>query len=82
MKLKKASESDGVAEMSPVSTSSTGGAVIADRFKLDVDPNAGKGPAGVGKTGSLIALICSLLSIGLLGVVAWLMYQNWELIKG
>ena len=57
-----------------------GGPMIADRFKLDMDPNAGA-PEGVSKTGSLIALLCSLAAIVMLGIVAALMYFNWEAIK-
>lgn len=54
--------------------------MIADRFKLDIDPNAG-GPAGVGKTSALIALLGSLAAIALLATTAALMYLNWDLIK-
>ncbi len=75
MKLKK-SEPAAPAPATPA----PGGAVIADRFKLDVD-SASSGPAGVGKTAAMCALIGSLASIAVLGVVAWLLYQNWELIK-
>ena len=77
MKLKK---SDDGAETT-VPAAPTGGAVIADRFKLDVDDGASKGPAGVGKMGAMCALIGSLASIAALGLIAWLLYQNWELIK-
>ena len=77
MKLKK---SDSGAEAS-ASPAPAGGAVIADRFKLDIDNGAGKGPAGVGKTAAMCALIGTLTCIALVGVVAWLLYQNWELIK-
>ena len=76
MKLKKSD--DGVDTSAPAAP--TGGAVIADRFKLDVDDGA-KGPAGVGKVGAMCALIGSLASIAALGLIAWLLYQNWELIK-
>ena len=78
MKLKKA---DDGAELSAPVAPVTGGAVIADRFKLDVDDGASKGPAGVGKVGAMCALIGSLASIAALGLIAWLLYQNWELIK-
>ena len=54
--------------------------MIADRFKLDMDPNAGK-PDGVGKTAALIALLSSLATIAMLGIVAGLMYMNWDMIK-
>lgn len=57
-----------------------GGAVIADRFKLDVPADSGA-PAGVGRTASLIALVCSLASLAMVGAVAALIYMNWELIK-
>ena len=77
MKLKKSDEG---AE-TPAPAAPTGGAVIADRFKLDVDDGASKGPAGVSKVGAMCALIASLVSIAALGFVAWLLYQNWELIK-
>ena len=77
MKLKK---SDDVGAEAPT-LPTTGGAVIADRFKLDVDAGASKGPAGVGKVGAMCALLGSLASIAALGLIAWLLYQNWELIK-
>ena len=77
MKLRKTGSDD----QTTVATSApTGGAVIADRFKLDIDPNAGK-PDGVGKTSALIALLGSLAAIAMLGVVAGLMYLNWDMIK-
>ena len=78
MKLKKSD--DGV-DTAASAMPSSGGAVIADRFKLDVDDGASKGPAGVGKVGAMCALIGSLASIAALGLIAWLLYQNWELIK-
>ena len=78
MKLKKSD--DGVDTSAPTMPTA-GGAVIADRFKLDVDDGASKGPAGVGKVGAMCALIGSLASIAALGLIAWLLYQNWELIK-
>ena len=76
MKLKKSDEG---AE-TPAPAAPTGGAVIADRFKLDVDDGA-KGPPGVGKVGATCALIGSLAAIAALGIVAWLIFQNWELVK-
>lgn len=77
MKLKKSDEG---AE-TPAPAAPTGGAVIADRFKLDVDDGASNGPAGVGKVGATCALIGSLAAIAALGIVAWLIFQNWELVK-
>ena len=75
MKLRKTGSDEQTTTAAP-----TGGAVIADRFKLDMDPNAGK-PDGVGKTSALIALLGSLAAIAMLGVVAGLMYMNWEMVK-
>ena len=75
MKLRKTGSDEQTAAVAP-----TGGAVIADRFKLDMDPNAGK-PDGVGKTSALIALLGSLATIAMLGIVAGLMYLNWDMIK-
>ena len=75
MKLRKTGSDEQTVTAVP-----TGGAVIADRFKLDMDPNAGK-PDGVGKTSALIALLGSLAAIAMLGVVAGLMYLNWDMIK-
>ena len=77
MKLKKSDEG---AE-TPAPAAPTGGAVIADRFKLDVDDGASNGPAGVSKVGATCALIGSLAAIAALGIVAWLIFQNWELVK-
>ncbi len=56
----------------------TGGVAIPDRFKLDVDDGAGKSSGGVG---AIIAVVCSLLGIALLGTTAWLIYQNLALIE-
>ena len=76
MKLKKADE--GAETLAPVAP--TGGAVIADRFKLDVDEGA-KGPSGMSTVGAACTLVASLVAIAALGIVAWLLYQNWELVK-
>ena len=57
------------------------GSMIADRFKLEVDDGAPKGPTGVGKVGAACALVGSIVAIAALGIVAWLIFQNWELVK-
>ncbi len=60
----------------------SGGAVIADRFKLDGDPRAAKsGEEEVGKKSTMIALVCSLAALAMLGALAAMMYVNWEAIK-
>ncbi len=73
MKIKKSSPAEGGAP-------AAGGAVIADRFKLDVEPEV-KTTAGVNKTATSIAMFAALVSLGLMGTVAALMYFNWEFIK-
>ena len=75
MKLKK--PESGAAEASTQPTT-TGGATIAARFQLDGDPRAGKkGPAGVGKTSTIIALLAALAALGIAGFATWLMYSDW-----
>ena len=75
MKLKK---TETVSTEAP--TQFTGGATIAARFQLDGDPRAGKkGPAGVGKTSTIIALIAALAALGIAGFATWLMYSDWSL---
>lgn len=74
MKLKKPEKTD--AEPAQPAAS---GATIAARFQLDGDLLAGKkGPAGVGKTSTIIALIAALAALGLIGFAAWLMYSDWS----
>ncbi len=59
----------------------SGGAVIAERFKLDGDPRAARSGEEVSKKSTMIALVCSLVAIALLGALAAMMYLNWEAIK-
>ena len=74
MKLKKPESGAAEAPTQPT----TGGATIAARFQLDGDPRAGKkGPAGVGKTSTIIALLAALIALGLAGFATWLMYSDW-----
>lgn len=55
---------------------STGGATIADRFKLDVAP--AKPVRTVNKTASLIALIAAVVALGVSGMLTFTLYQHWE----
>ena len=74
MKLKKPESGASEAPTQPT----TGGAAIAARFQLDGDPLAAKkGPAGVGKTSTIIALLAALIALGLAGFATWLMYSDW-----
>jgi len=75
MKLKKP---ESASTDAPAQASTTGGATIAARFQLDGDPReAKKGPAGVGKTSTIIALVAALVALGLVGFSTWLMYSDW-----
>ena len=74
MNLNKPEAASAAEEMTPV----TGGATIAARFQLDVDPRAAKKtPAGVGKTSTLVALLAALAALALMGFAAWMMYSDW-----
>jgi len=73
MKLKKTAEPETLAPI-------PGASMIPDRFKLE-DDASGKGAAGVGRTGAMIALVCAIASLALMGLVSWMMYQNWELLQ-
>ena len=75
MKLKKPESGAAEAQTQPTTT---GGATIAARFQLDGDPLAAKkGPAGVGKTSTIIALLAALAALGIAGFATWLMYTDW-----
>ena len=71
MTIKKPTPSAAEPTMTPV----TGGATIADRFKLDMpDPNAKKA-SGVGAT---IAVVAGLLALAVAGVLTFIIYQHWQ----
>lgn len=57
----------------------TGGATIADRFKLDAVAfgPAYKGPT-TGKTATTCALIAGIISFGLIGVLTFVLYTHWD----
>ena len=57
----------------------TGGATIADRFKLDVTEPKAKAPAGKGAT---FALIAALIALAVAGVLVFTLYQHFEFLKG
>ncbi len=73
MKIKK-SASKGPAD------APTGGAAIADRFKLD--PVALSGPSAkngtIGKNAALCALIAGGLCLALAGILTFMLYKHWE----
>jgi len=56
-----------------------GGATIADRLKLDVpDPNAQKGKG----SGTAITLALGLVSLAVVGVLTFMLWQHWGFLKG
>ena len=66
-------------ELEPVSAGD-GGAVIADRFKLDLpDPSAGKAKGG---KLAAVTLVAALAALAVAGVLTFVMYQHWEFLKG
>ena len=64
----------------PAPAAPTGGATIADRFKLDVpDPNAGKAK---GSKMAAVTLVVALVALALAGILTFVLYQHWEFRKG
>lgn len=57
-----------------------GSAVLADRFKLDIqDPNAGRGSSGAAAT---ITAVFALVALAVAGILTFVIYQHWEALKG
>ena len=79
MKLKKA-EPAAVETEAPTAAPIGGGAVIADRFKLDAVEDAGTS-GGAGKIMTIIGVVVALLALAASGTVVALMHQNWQLIE-
>ena len=72
MTIKKPTPS---APAEPTMAPATGGATIADRFKLDMpDPNARKA-SGAGTT---MAVVAGLLALAVAGVLTFIIYQHWQ----
>lgn len=59
----------------------SGGAAIAERFRIDGDPNASAAPAAPSKAAATTVFIFALITIGLMVVVTGMMYVNWSLIS-
>lgn len=73
MTIKKTSKA---AEPVELAAPATGGATIADRFKLDMtDPNAKKAPAG---KGTVCAVIAGVLALAVAGFLTFVIYQHWQ----
>ena len=59
----------------------SGGAAIADRFKLDGDPRASNAPAAPSKAAATTVFIFGLIAIGIMAAITTMMYVNWSLIS-
>lgn len=81
LKTVKAAKPDtGAAADAAAPAAPTGGATIADRFKLDV-PDQKKGPT-VSKKAAAVALTGGLLALAAAGALAFMLYRHWEFLKG
>ena len=67
--------------MKAAAPASTGGATIADRFKLDVPAKPVKS-GGASAAGSSIAFFVALAGLALAGILTFVIYQHWEFLKG
>ena len=54
----------------------TGGATIADRFKLDMTEPAKKPAAG--GPASTIAAVAGLLALAVAGILTYILWQHWD----
>lgn len=55
----------------------TGGATIADRFKLDLTDPAAKKPAAAGKE-TVVAVIAGVLALATAGILTYVLWKHWE----
>ena len=67
------------AEASP--SSATGGAAIADRFKLDVQDSAAKRGSS-GGVAATVAAVVGFVALIVAGVLTFVIYQHWEFLQG
>jgi len=76
MTIKKPMKAAEAAEQAPAAT---GGATIADRFKLDLtDPSAARPSAG---KGTVVALVAGLLALAVAGVLVFVIYDHWKFLQ-
>ena len=64
------------APASDAAAPATGGATIADRFKLDMTEPAKKPAAG--GPASTIAAVAGLLALAVAGILTYILWQHWE----
>ena len=58
----------------------TGGATIADRFKLDTPPPAKTG--GADGIGTKVAVAAAFVALVVAGVLAYTLFGHWDFLKG
>jgi len=63
----------------PAAAAPSGGATIADRFKLDAPPAEKPAVAG---TGTKIAVAAAVVALVVAGILAYTIYGHWEFLKG
>ena len=69
------------AEPTEAASAGGGSAVLADRFKLDLqDPNAKRGSSG--GAAATVAAVAGLIALAVAGILTFVIYQHWEALKG
>ena len=58
----------------------TGGATIADRFKLDTPPPAKSG--GADGVATKVAVVAAAVALVVAGVLAYTLFGHWDFLKG
>ena len=80
MTIKKPMKAPKPSSESAETVPSSGSAVLADRFKLDLqDPNSKRGSAGPATT---VAAVAGLIALAVAGILTFVIYQHWEALKG
>ena len=70
----------GAADGEPAAAAPSGGATIADRFKLDAaEPAKPSSAAGIG---TKIAVAAALAALVVAGILTYTLYGHWEFLKG
>ena len=75
MKIKKP-----MSVKTPGAAKASGGATIADRFKIDTMSNGAPKASSTG-AGTKVAFTAAFISLCLLGGIVWFMYQYFEFQK-
>ena len=75
MTIKKPMKAPSGEENQATQVAQTGGATIADRFKLDLADPSAKPQTSKATT---VAVIAGLLALAVSGVLAYMLWQHWE----